>query len=77
MVFTHLSFAEQDKWLTKFNQNLKIKPWFIGWQGTNKEILQIDGIQIEKKLPQALNGYFYRNKPSTTPNIWQTLSPLV
>ncbi|WP_201339499.1 hypothetical protein [Isorropodon fossajaponicum symbiont] len=31
LAFPHLSFAEQDKWITAFNQNLKIKPWLIGW----------------------------------------------
>lgn len=64
LAFPHLSFAEQDKWITAFNQNLKIKPWLIGWQGTNKEVLQTADIQIEGKTPQALSGYFYRNGPA-------------
>lgn len=64
LVFPHLSFAKQDKWITAFNQNLKIKPWLIGWQGTNKEILQTIDIQIEGKTPQTLSGYFYRYGPA-------------
>lgn len=64
LVFPHLSFAEQDEWIATFNQNLKIKPWLIGWQGTNQETLQTKELEIKGKIPQDLNGYFYRNGPA-------------
>ncbi len=64
LVFPHLSFAEQDEWITAFNQNLKIKPWLIGWQGVNQEVLQTGKLEVEGKIPQDLNGYFYRNGPT-------------
>jgi carotenoid cleavage dioxygenase-like enzyme len=52
--------------ITAFNQNLKIKPWLIGWQGTNQETLQTGALEVKGKIPQYLNGYFYRNGPAQT-----------
>jgi carotenoid cleavage dioxygenase-like enzyme len=41
-----------------------LKPWLIGWQGTNQETLQTKELEVKGKIPQDLNGSFYRNGPA-------------
>ncbi|CAB5499244.1 carotenoid oxygenase family protein [Bathymodiolus thermophilus thioautotrophic gill symbiont] len=64
LVFPHLSFAQQEEWTAAFNRNLKIKPWLLGWQGTNQAVLQTGELEVKGKIPQDLTGYFYRNGPA-------------
>ena len=56
--------AARDEWATAFRAALRVKPYLLGWLGTQEARLETPQLAIEGQWPAALRGTFYRNGPA-------------